>query len=140
MLPGTELSVGSQYWQSPWRWIMRVSGIVIFVFVIAQFIYGLCLHNRWVNVVDLYGQVANASRTLKLRFTQDAYGAVTRDDFSTTDLIDRISTAVPLDNCSSTPANLGNSMIIKLIPMCGIIRFYRTKIYVSKHHAQAKCV
>ena len=140
MLPGTELSVGSQYWQTPWRWIKRVSGIVIFVFVIAQFIYGLSVHNRWVNVLDLYDQVANASWALKLRFTQDAYGAVTRDNFSTTDLHDRISTAERLDNCSSTPANLGNTMIIKLISMCGIIRFYRTKIYVSKHHAHFKCV
>ena len=84
-----------------------LSGVGIVTFVLAQFAYGLSLHNPWPRIL---GTDDGSNYTWKLRFDRSMFrdtGLLANRTFNV-----RTTSNVQLGNCSLVPANLSKSFFL----------------------------
>ncbi|KAK2192835.1 hypothetical protein NP493_21g00003 [Ridgeia piscesae] len=77
------------------RWTTRVPVIVVVVFVVVQFVYGLSLHHRWLGAVVMVERVVNVSSCRKEWFNQHVESR--------------------LENCPSVPPKLSGPIPVNTV-------------------------
>ncbi|KAK2184580.1 hypothetical protein NP493_260g04022 [Ridgeia piscesae] len=125
MAPGARQPEPAQHCRQIWRCMKVLSGVGIVTFVLAQFAYGLSLHNPWPRIL---GPADVSNFTWKLRFDRSMF----RDAGLLAKTFNIRTSNVQLGNCSLVPANLIRSPVVVVLVVKGIcvilLRYLSTSV------------